>query len=79
MTGRELIIYILQNNLEDQPVFEDGKLLGFLSKDEAALKFGVGPATIEIWFKLQMIQGIAIGDEIYILANAKLVSPIEQT
>ena len=69
MTGRDLIIYILKNNLEDQPVFENGKLIGFLTVDEAALKFGVGPATIKIWYTLGVLQGIEIGGEIFIPGN----------
>lgn len=73
MTGRDLIIYILENNLEDKPVYEDGKLLGFMNIHEAALKFGVGTATVELWFKVGAIPGIKIGEEIYILANTKLL------
>lgn len=70
MTGRDLIIYILQNNLEDKPVFENGKLLGFMNVDETALKFGVGRATIELWYALGVLKGIEIGNEIYIPSNA---------
>lgn len=69
MTGRDLIIYILQNNLEDKPVFENGKLLGFMNVDETALKFGVGRATIELWYALGVLKGIEIGNEIYIPSN----------
>lgn len=73
MTGRDLIIYILKNNLEDEEVFKDGKLLGYLNVDEAALKFGVGPATIKVWYTLGVLKGIEIGGEIYIPANAVVV------
>ena len=69
MTGRELIVYILENNLEDKPVFENGKFLGFLSVDEAAVKFNVGRSTILTWAALNLISYIKIGDEIYIPAN----------
>lgn len=79
MTGRDLIIYILKNNLEDEPVFKDGKILGFLTQEEAALKFGVGPATVELWYKLQMIEGITLGERIYILADAIPKFPSEQS
>lgn len=72
MLGRDLIIYILQNNLEDSPVFEDGKILGFLTDEEAAVKFGVGSATVKIWVELDMLDGVKIGDRLYIPANAKL-------
>ena len=41
MTGRDLIIYILENGLEDEPIIQDGmiimKNLGYIPLDEAAL------------------------------------------
>lgn len=46
MTGKDLIIYILKNNLEDEPVFKDGAILGFLTVGEAAAKMNVGVATV---------------------------------
>lgn len=72
MTGRELIMYILENHLENEEVFKDGRLLGYMNVDEAAVKFGVGTATIEVWFKLEMIPGIKIGEVLYIPANAEI-------
>ena len=69
MTGKDLIIYILENNLEDEEVFKDGELLGFMSVELAALKFGVGTSTIKVWLDLNIIQGIKIGDKFYIPAN----------
>lgn len=69
MTGRDLIIYILENNLEDKPVIENDKLLGFMNVHETALKFGVGTATIELWYALGVIQGFEIGEKIYIPAG----------
>ena len=71
MTGRELIIYILKNSLEDQEIFKDGKLTGFMTVSEAAAKFDVGEATIEAWFHIGLINGIILGKEIYIYADAK--------
>lgn len=69
MTGRELIIYILENNLEDKLVWENGTFLGFLTEMEAAIKFGVGVSTIRIWHELGMLQGFKIGESLYIPAN----------
>lgn len=66
MTGRELIMYILQNNLEDKPVLEDGKFVGFLTVEEVAVKFNVGPATIKTWIALGLLEGMSIGNTIYI-------------
>lgn len=72
MTGRELIIYILENKLEDEQVFKDGKLIGFTTEEEAAVAFGVGLATIRAWIKNGMIQSIKIGNMIYIPKNAQV-------
>lgn len=74
MTGRDLITYILENKLEDEPVFKDGKLIGFITVEEAAVKFGVGINTVKTWFKLAMIDGVKLGDKVYIPANEE--SPI---
>lgn len=71
MTGRELIIYILQNNLEDEAVFEDGKLLGHMTVPETAAKFNVGTATINLWVKVGYIRHVKINDVIYIPANTQ--------
>jgi hypothetical protein len=71
MTGRDLIIYILENNLEDKPVFEDGVFVGFLTEMEAAMKFDVGLSTVRLWVDLGMLEGFRIGENVYIFANAK--------
>lgn len=69
MTGKDLIIYILKNDLEDKPVFENGKLLGFMSLTEAAIKLDVGVATIRAWCDLKMIEYFNFGGIIYIPAD----------
>ncbi len=65
MTGKELILYILQNNLENTIVLEDGFFVGFMNEEEAALKFGVGTATIRAWYSCKMLKGTKIGDSLY--------------
>ena len=72
MTGRDLIIYILQNGLEDELVYRDGKLIGFISEMEAAVKFGVTTATIRVWISMGMLDGIIIGNSVYIPTNAEI-------
>lgn len=71
MTGRDLIIYILQNNLEDEVVLKDGLFVGFMDEYEAATKFGVGVETIRVWHSLKMLDGFQFGDKLYFLQNAK--------
>ena len=65
MTGRELILYILQNNLENAVVLEDGFFIVFMTEDEAAVKFGVGTATIRAWYQCKMLKGTKFGDTLY--------------
>lgn len=69
MTGRELIIYILQNGLEDEQVIVDGKFLGYLSLEEAAIKFGVGKETVSAWVALGQIEFVYFDGGIYIPEN----------
>lgn len=76
MTGRDLIIYILANGLEDKSIFEDGKLVGFMTIQEAAVKFNVGTATVKTWVDMGLMNSISIGDVIYIPVDAK--SPSEK-
>ena len=72
MTGRELIIYILENHLEDEEIFKDGKIPGYLTINEAALKYRVGPETIKLWYALNFIPGIEMGEELYIPVNVNM-------
>lgn len=75
MKGRDLILYILANGLENEPVFENGRLLGFMTLDEAAVKFEVGTATVRVWVNEGMLYGIKIGEEIYIPADSEKPVP----
>ena len=65
MTGKELILYILQNNLEDTVVLDGGVFIGFMTEEEAAIKFDVGVATIHAWYQCRAIEGTKIGDSLY--------------
>ena len=66
MTGRDLILYILHNHLEDDPVIKDGKMLGLMSVADAASKFNVGAATVMAWAKLGHIEAYQIGEIVLI-------------
>lgn len=66
MTGRDLIIYILKNNLEDEPVFKDGKFIGFLTDVEAARKMNVGTATIHALIKEHRLEGVTIDNSVLV-------------
>ena len=66
MTGRELILYILKNNLEDKQVIENGKIVGFMTEVEAAERMNVGIATIITLADMDLIPSVKIGDCLYI-------------
>ena len=71
MTGRELIVYILTNGLEDELVFKDGTFLGFMTQVEAAIKFDVGYATVATWIANKQLDAVMFGGTYYIPADAK--------
>lgn len=75
MTGRDLILYILAHGLENEPVFENGRFIGFMTAGEAAVKMKVGVMTIHVWVSQKKLNGIMIGDTLYIPADSK--SPME--
>lgn len=69
MTGRDLILYILENNLENEVVIKDGIFVWLMDETEAAVKFGVGVAQIKAWYVCGMLSGTKIGDQLYFLRN----------
>ena len=71
MTGRDLIIYILANGLEDEPVFKNGKFIGFVTPTDIAVKSGVGTATVYAWMHQGRIPSEAVREGIYIPADVK--------
>lgn len=76
MLGRDLVTYIFNNNLMDEEVYQDGKLIGFLSDEEAAAKFDVGTTTIHVWINQGKLDGIRINETVFIPYNSK--DPREQ-
>ena len=71
VTGRELIIYILENGLEDEPIFKDGKFIGYITAEEAAAKMNVGVATVYVWVCQKRLDGIMVGNILYVPADSK--------
>ena len=67
MTGRELIMYILENHLEDEPVFKNGTFVGYVSDVKFAEILGVGVATVRAWIMMGRIKdAIMIGDAMFV-------------
>lgn len=69
MTGRELMIYILENGLEDTDIFSEGFSPLFITPEEAAIKWGCGPATIKAMINMKKVKGAKHNSEYYVLAN----------
>lgn len=69
MTGRDLIIYILKNNLEDELVYKDGRFVGFITLEEAAVKLDTGIASTSLLKSRGSINGIAIPKETILIAD----------
>ena len=78
MTGRDLIIYILQNNLENEPVFKDGKLLGFKTITEIASENDVGNETVCTWIHLDMIPYVKLSSDVLIPSDYDLKLKIKR-
>ena len=74
VTGRELIVYILANGLEDEPVFKNGKFIGFVTPGDVAKKSNVGFATVHAWMHQGRLESVSVSEGIYIPAN--YVSPL---
>lgn len=70
MTGRELIMFILENHLEDEVIFKDGIPIGFMTVGQFAEQTGVGAETVRVWAMTGMIKSTQIGGTIYIPATA---------
>lgn len=76
MNGRDLILYILMNNLEEQEVIdENGVFIGFMTIEDAAVKYEVGVATVKIWINTGLIKAVRIADKILIPATEKRPNP----
>lgn len=73
MTGRDLIIYIMQNELEDKPVFKDGQFIGMMSIDDVATLYNVGPATVKAWLDVGLLKGCTVKEGVYILPTELLI------
>ena len=74
MTGKEMIMYILENNLENEDIFKNGTFLGAMSIEESAIRLHVGTAVIKAWVNLGFLDGITINGFMRILPNNKYIA-----
>lgn len=76
MLGRDLIIYIMQNGLENEEVFKNGSFVGFITMEEAAVKYNVGVGTIYAWMNMGRLNYIRIGEECLVSDTNELIADI---
>ena len=72
MTGRELIVYILENNLENEDILNPNEKLNthiFIREDVAAAECNVGIASIKAWCKQKYLDYVTYCGCIYIVKN----------
>lgn len=69
MTGRDLIIFILENKFEDEVFFEDGNIPGFMTLNEYAAYRDVGVETVKLWYYYGYVDAVRIGDALYFPKN----------
>lgn len=78
ITGKDIILYILNNNLVDEvfinPLVIHSLKYHLLSTEEAAVKLGIGTNSLLEMYKLKLIPGFKIDDEIYFNKDVKLPS-----
>lgn len=75
MTGRDLIIYILANNLENESVIKDGSFIGFDTESKFAEKHNLGLATIRTMEALGTLNYVQIGTMRFIPSGAVNLNP----
>lgn len=73
MTGKELIMYILKNDLVDKDLFSGDIAASqlFITPTEAAVKWHTGVSTVKALMELGKVKGLKIGDQYYVLATEK--------
>lgn len=70
MTGRELIVYILKNNLEDEHVFKGGTFVGYLTVRQAAILMNVGVATVYALIGQNKLDYVVVGAKYFVSAES---------
>lgn len=70
MTGKDLIIYILDQNLENKILFDDkNNLIGYISAEKASTEYNTNIETIKMLYERNIIRGFTIDDSLYILID----------
>lgn len=77
MTGRDLILYILKNELENEEIFdENGSFKLGMGVKDAAVALEVGEETVKAWYKLGYLEGVKINDDLYIFPDVPVLKEV---
>ena len=69
MTGRDLIVYILESHLEDVELFSDVTKPFLIPLEKAAVELECGMATVMTLLSIGKIKGIRLNGEYYIFST----------
>lgn len=72
MNGRDLIVYIMQNHLEDEEVLKDGRVMGLVSDMELAVKFHTGVESVRTLMSMTHTPSVKIDNTMYYPAVPKI-------
>lgn len=72
MTGRDLIIYILEKGLEDRPINDLPNFLNAIPIENAAMTMNVGLAGMELLIDLGKFDKFTFGETTYVVPTKKL-------
>lgn len=72
MTGREIIMFILENHLEDTVIFDRSKFRGLLTVEEVAVMLNYGAPTVKALYEMKKIPGFEVNGTIYIYDSKEL-------
>lgn len=71
-TCRDLINYILENHLEDEPIHqENGVIVGFETIEEAAKRLEVTDSIIKVWINQGKIDGLLVNGNVIVPKDCK--------
>lgn len=73
MTGRELMLFILENHLEDVVIFDGENFRGFVTLDEAAVMLNYGIHTVKALYEMGKIPGFAMNGTAYIYKSKEFM------
>lgn len=76
MTGRDLIVYILTNHLENAEI-RNGKLMvsgnDFMKDEQVASILGVGMPTVRVWYENDYFEGVVREDGVIYVPKDEVI------